>query len=193
MLHRRSLARPTVRRIALASGALLVAGTLSSCGFNNATDQIYVSSAGVSSRQGPVDVLSAVVVSAEDGSGTLIATFSNNSTEEAEQVADIAAGDADTTLKVIGFEPIKLGPSGFVNLADVDGLNEGPAVTGDNIEAGGYVDLVFSFGTAEPVELSVPVVREDDSYEGLDRSAVVIEEEASASPSPEATKSPKKR
>ena len=191
MLHRRSLARPTARRSALAAGVLLVAAPLSACGFNNATDQIYVSSAGVDSRQGPVDVLSAVVVSAEDGSGTFISTFSNNDADLAEQVTGITAGTTDASLKVFGFETITLTPGGFVNLADVAGENDGVVVTGDNVKAGYYVDLVFDFGTADQVKLSVPVVADDNIYEGLDRSGTV-DLTPSESPSPKASKSPKK-
>jgi len=191
MLHRRSLARPTARRIALATGVLLVAAPLSSCGFDNATDQIYVSSAGVDSRLGPVDILSAVVVSAEDGSGTFIATFSNNDAAHADHVTGLTAGTTDPTLKVFGFETIKLTPGGFVNLADVDGENDGVVLTSDRIKAGYYVDLVFDFGRANQVKLSVPVVADDNIYEGLDRSGSV-DLTPTESPSPAATKSPKK-
>ena len=87
------------RSLALAAGSLLLAAQLSACGFNNATDEIYQSSAGVDYRKGPLDVLSAVVVSDQEGSGTFIATFSNNSAEDATTVEGIAAGtEADAGL-----------------------------------------------------------------------------------------------
>jgi len=190
MLHRRSLARPTARRLALATGVLLVAAPLSSCGFDNATDQIYNSSAGVSSRQGPVDVLSAVVVSGQDGSGTFIATFSNNSPDKTEQVTDIGPVAGASGPKVLDFKPISLGRSGFVNLADVGGANEGVVLSGD-IKAGYYVDLTFTFRDADPITLSVPVVADNNIYDGLDRSALALEE-ATSSPSATPSKTPRK-
>ena len=73
------------RSLALAAGSLLLAAQLSACGFSNATDEIYQASAGVDYRKGPLDVLSAVVVSGQEGSGTFIATFSNNSVEERDK------------------------------------------------------------------------------------------------------------
>ena len=66
-------------RLLTATGALvLAASALTSCGFDYATDRVYTPGAGTNDRDGSVDVLGAVVVSAEDGSGTLVASFSND-------------------------------------------------------------------------------------------------------------------
>jgi hypothetical protein len=151
------------RSLALAAGSLLLAAPLSACGFNNATDEIYVASAGVNYREGPLDVLSAVVVSGQEGSGTFIASFSNNSIEEATTVEELSAGAADQTVTVSGFEPVEVPPSGFVNLAD----NPTIEVKGEFF-AGQYVDLNISFDNTDDIEMSVPVVAAENEYEGLD-------------------------
>ena len=71
------------RSLALATGALVLAvPALTSCGFDYATDRIYTQAAGVNDRDATVDVLGAVVVSAEEGSGIFVASFSNNNNEE---------------------------------------------------------------------------------------------------------------
>ena len=69
------------RKIALAlTGAMLAVPALTSCGFNKATDRVYTPAAGVNDQDAMVDVLGAVIVSGQDGSGTFIASFANNLT-----------------------------------------------------------------------------------------------------------------
>ena len=74
---------PLRRTLALATCVLAVcAPVLTSCGFDYATDRIYTPATGVNNREASVDVLGAVIVSAEEGSGIFVASFANNSTEE---------------------------------------------------------------------------------------------------------------
>ena len=165
------------RSLALAAGSLLLAAQLSACGFSNATEEIYQASAGVDYRKGPVDVLSAVIVSGQDGSGTFIASFANNSVKEAAQVEEISAAATEQAVEVVGFEPIDVPPGGLVNLANDPRIR----VQGD-FTAGQYVDLTIAFANADTgdVEMSVPVVAATNQYEGLD---VTTSESASESPS----------
>ena len=75
----RRLSRRNPDRLALSIGALVLAVPgVSACGFNYATDRENTIANGVSNKDGEVDVLNAVIVSSEDGSGTFIATLSNN-------------------------------------------------------------------------------------------------------------------
>ena len=105
--------RRSARLLAAAGALLLAAPVLSSCGFNYATDRPYTPAAGTNDQDGDVDVLGAVVVSAEDGSGTLIATFSNND--------DGRAGDGHRDrrrrrrrrLEIGDFDPIEIPPGGW--------------------------------------------------------------------------------
>jgi len=179
MLHIRSRRRSP----ALAAGVLLLAAPLSACGFNYATDQVYVASAGVNHREGQLDVLSAVVVSGQEGSGTFIASFSNNSVDSSERVVAITPGVDDPSLQVIGSQPISIPPTGFVNLAEDPSI----AVTG-NFEAGGYVSLKVDLEHGDDIEMRVPVVSDIDEYAGLDTSAETLAEASeSAEPSDEAS------
>lgn len=162
------------RSLALAAGLLLLAAPLSACGFHNATDEIYTPSAGVDHREGPLDVLSAVIVSGQEGSGTLIATFSNNSVDEADRVVGISAGVDDPTVKVYGFKPIDVPATAFVNLA-----NDPTIAISGNVAAGGYVALTIDFEKADTIEMNIPVVADRDEYAGLDTSPATI---AAASP-----------
>ena len=166
------------RSLALAAGSLLLAAPLTACGFNNATDEIYVASAGVNFRQGPLDVLSAVVVSDQEGSGTFIASFSNNADDGATRIEELSAGAADPSVQVVGFEPIEVPPAGFVNLA-----NDPTIVVQGEFSAGEYVDLMIAFDNADDIEMSVPVVAAENEYEGLDVSGAGADVSPSESPS----------
>ena len=169
-LDRRTPRRRRARVVAAAlAGAALLTGT-AACGVMDAdTDQVYLSSAGNDHRTGQVDVLAAVVVSAADGSGTFIATFSNNSTDQADTVTEIAPAGVDApNITVEGFAPIAVEPTAYVNLADHP---PGIAVTGEDVVPGGYVTLTFTLEREEQFDMRVPVVAARDFYEGLDTAS----------------------
>jgi hypothetical protein len=151
------------RTLALATCVLAVcAPVLTSCGFDYATDRIYTPAAGVNNRDASVDVLGAVIVSAQDGSGTFIASFANNSTEEPATVETLEGGD-QSQLTAADFSPIEVPAGGLVNLADDGGLE----VTGD-VAAGEFVPVAIQFGSGDRVQLDVPVVTNCGDFEGLD-------------------------
>jgi hypothetical protein len=153
-------------RVLAAAGALALATVLSSCGFDYATDRVYTPGAGVNDRDAMVDVLGAVVVSAQDGSGTLIASFANNDQENTATVSSIAGTGDDSDVKADSFQPIQVDAGQLVNLA-TDG---GVVLTGDAISSGGHVMLEIGFGDGDSVELDVPIVPPCYEYEGLDKS-----------------------
>jgi hypothetical protein len=151
------------RTLALATCVLAVcAPVLTSCGFDYATDRIYTPATGVNNRDASVDVLGAVIVSAEDGSGTFIASFANNSIEEPATVETLEGVD-QSQLTASDFSPIEVPAGGLVNLADEGGLE----VTGD-IAAGEFVPVAIQFGSGDRVQLDVPVVTNCGYFEGLD-------------------------
>lgn len=153
------------RNTALALGALVLAvPALTSCGFNYATDRDYTPATGVNNRDGSVDVLGAVIVSAQDDSGTFIATLSNND-QEATASFEALAGGAGNTIQAESFAPIEISKGGLVNLA-VDG---GIPVTGA-FKAGEFLPVTVSFAGGEQVSLEIPVVADAGYYEGLDSS-----------------------
>ena len=155
-----------LRPLAIAAAVLALAAPLSSCGFDYATERDYTPGSGANNRDGVVDVLSAVVVSGADGSGTFVASLSNNDNAEAQTFTGLSAGDA-ATVEVAEFEPVEIVAGGLVNLA------EPPAeivLTGE-FTAGDVVPLAVDFGNGERVMLNVPVVPDDSGYwEGMDAS-----------------------
>lgn len=159
--------RPSRPRHAAAAAVavLALAASLSSCGFDYATDRYYTPGSGANTREGTVDVLSAVLVSAAEGSGTFVASLSNNDTEGEASFTGISGGaGSDISAE---FDPVDITPGGIVNLADPEA---GIVVTGE-FGPGDSVPLTFDFGDGERVDLNVPVVADDSGYwEGLDAS-----------------------
>jgi hypothetical protein len=147
-------------------GAVVLATTLSSCGFDYATDRVYTPGNGVNDRDAQVDVLNAVIVSAQEGSGTFIASFSNNDAEKSASVESLAGAGDDSNLQVADFDPIEIDPGALVNLATEGGI----PVTGE-LEAGNFVTVTVTFGNGQTATLDVPAVNDCGPYEGLDTSA----------------------
>ena len=155
-----------LRPLATAAAVLALAVPLSSCGFDYATDRDYTPGSGANNRDGVVDVLSAVVVSGAEGSGTFVASLSNGD-QKKEQTLTAVSGDDGEAITAAEFEPIPIEPGGIVNLAEPAA---GIVLTGD-FAAGDVVPLSVDFGDGERVTLNVPVVPDDTGYwEGMDAS-----------------------
>jgi hypothetical protein len=158
-------------RVLAAAGALTLATVLSSCGFDYATDRTYTPGASTNDRDALVDVLGAVVVSGQEGSGTFIASFANNDTEQSGSVESLTAETLSSedeeiaALEVDEFEPIEVPAHGLVNLAEDGGI----VITGE-LTAGDFVNLTIGFGDGSTTELEVPVMPNCDEYAGLDES-----------------------
>lgn len=158
--------RPPAARLLAAGGALALATVLSSCGFNYATDRIYTPAEGVNDRSTDIDVLGAVIVSGQEGSGTFIATFANNVQDESSTVDSLTGAGDDDALEVDDFETIEVRPGDMVNLADDGGI----VVRGD-FGPGDFVRVLITFGDGETAEMDVPATPPCDEFEGLDTSA----------------------
>ena len=155
-----------LRPLATAAAVLALAVPLSSCGFDYATDRDYTPAGGANNRDGVVDVLSAVVVSAAEGSGTFVASLSNNDAADEKTLTGVS-GDEGTTITAAEFEPIAIDAGGLVNLAEPAA---GIVLTGE-FEAGDVLPLTVDFGNGERITLNVPVVADDTGYwEGMDAS-----------------------
>jgi hypothetical protein len=164
------------RKLALSVVAIVLAVPgVSACGFNYATDKANTIANGTTNKDGDVDVLNALIVSGESGSGTFIASLSNNDTTQAISLESLSFG-SNSTVQVAGFSPIEVPPHGLVNLANGEGIK----VAGE-FEAGQFVSLTLGFDNGDSVEMDVPVVTEDDEYDGLDNGT--------GEPSPAATES----
>lgn len=152
----------TSARLLSTVGALTLAATLTSCGFDYATDRVYTPSAGINDRDASVDVLNAVIVSDHEGEGAFIASFANNSNAaDAEVSVEALAGSGDSTLTA-DVTPVEVGPGQLVNLATEGGI----PVTGD-FGPGDAVTVTIEFDNGESTEMSVPVVPPCNEFEGL--------------------------
>ena len=157
-----------LRSLATAAAVIALAAPLTSCGFDYATERDYTPAGGANNREGVVDLLSAVVVSGAEGSGTFVASLANNDTEEQSLTAISGVSGSDgATIEAAGFEPVTIPGDGLVNLA------EPPAdivLTGD-FAAGDFIPLSFDFDNGERISFNVPVVADDFGYwEGMDAS-----------------------
>ena len=152
------------RSLALVSGALLLTAPLTSCGFDPATDRVNTITPGTSDRDGTVDVLNAVIVSAEEGSGVLVTTLVNNDNEEGASLDGVTADDPEA-VQVGEFSAISIDPNGMVNLAAED--QEGIPVEGE-LAAGDVVPLTLQLSDGQVVQLDVPVVWNCEEFAGID-------------------------
>jgi len=152
------------RSLALVSGALLLTAPLAACGFDPATDRVNTITPGTSDRDGSVDVLNAVIVSAEEGSGVFVTTLVNNDIDEEASLESVAADDAEA-VQVGEFSSISIDPNGLVNLAAED--QGGIPVQGE-LAAGEYVPMTLQLSGGQVVQLEVPVVWNCEEFAGID-------------------------
>ena len=152
----------STRRAAIA--ALALAPVLAACGFNAPTDQVYQAAEGVNDRDGQVDVLNALIVSGEDGSGTLAANLVNNDTTTADQLTGVTGTGVTVPASVFSgpgaAKAFAIPAGGALNLA-TDGRI---TVEGTGVTAGAFVRLTLTFANGESSSLRVPVVRNDGDY-----------------------------
>ena len=166
------------RKLAVCIGALVLAlPGVSACGFNYATDKENNIVNGTNDKDGVVDVLNALIVSGEAGSGTFVASLSNNDTTKPISLESLDFGSS-STVQVAGFSPIEVPAHGLVNLADGQGIK----VSGD-FKAGDFINATLSFDNGDTTQLDVHVVNADDEYTGLDNGTGVPSPAATASAS----------
>ncbi len=152
------------RTLRYAIGALLLAApVLTSCGFDYATDRVNDITAGHTNRDTDVDVLNALIVAGQPGSGTLIGMLVNNNdgADDDIELTSVTSGPDDTEAQ---FEPLTVPAGGSAQLQDAGIRIEG------TFEAGNVYDVTLTFGDGGEVEveLPVPVVTECGQYEGFD-------------------------
>lgn len=168
------------KRLAV-TGALvaLALPALTACSsFDYATDRPNEITHGGSTLDGAIRINAARIVTAQEGSGVLVGTFSLDPAinpavagKALPSVTSIAtAADAEETVTPESFTPIELPKSGIINLADP--ANGGVAVTGD-FKPGDSIPMTFTFSEGEEKTISVPVVTQCGPY--ADVVAVVDE------------------
>lgn len=142
---------------------------LAACGpnFGAQTDQVYVPGVGVNERDGQVDVLHALIVAAEDGSGRLIAGLSNGSEEEVALIG--VTGDGNDVQFGTDGGDAAVPPGGFLQLADDDAALV--SATGSDVVVGEFVALTMTFSNGEEVDLEVPVVIPGEDFADVELPA----------------------
>lgn len=142
---------------------LLLAASLSACGFHYPTDRVNTISAGENNRTSSVDALGMRVLTSTPGEGRLIGAFSNESTTSAATVTKVAVGDGATT--VASFKPIKLLDGGAYNLSE---HADNPITLTGDFEPGQVlmgVQITFTRdGQSDTISMNVPVVKNCHQY-----------------------------
>ena len=169
----------TLRRT-IAAGAVLLVPLLASCGFDRPTDKVYNPGVGVNDRSGQVNVLHALIVSGEEGSGTVVASLVNSNGTQDDALTRIAGSGEDSSVSVTMNGPVDIPADGAAQLAE-----EGIAAEGQSVKPGTFVELTFSFERGENVTLQVPVVANRGDF-------AEVPLPGSSSPSEEASPSGKK-
>jgi hypothetical protein len=168
--------------------ALFVAPALTACASTNfgaQTDKVYTPADGVTNRDGQVDVLNALIVSEDPGSGRLIAGLSNNNTTTDDELTGVAgAGNSQGLTVSLAGGDTTIPAGGFLQLADNDAANV--QVQGDPSElyAGTFARVTFSFKNADAVTVNVPVLAPGENYRDVQLTP-------SPAPSPSASESGK--
>jgi hypothetical protein len=165
-----------VRRTA---AALVIVGApvITGCGanFNAQTNEPYQPAEGVSSRDGDVYALNTLVVSDDQGNGTIVSALVNqqDAADELESVTAVDSADKPITAEPLA-QPIMLAaatsddqsvpsPGQSVQVGTDGALR----LTGDNIVAGAFVTLTFTFKVGSPVTVEVPVVDQGTVYSDI--------------------------
>lgn len=185
--HRSS--RRLRRQLTVAVATLGLAGVLSSCGFDYATNRPNEIANAGQNIEGEVHVMGARIVSPAEGAGTFIATL----TTDAQ--ADPATFESLTGERITAgeFQPIEIDTHGMVNLA-TDG---GVPVTGE-FAAGDAFTVTLGFTNGEELDVTAVVVAQCHEYEDVEPQAAPTptraprggDDEASAEASAEPTGEP---
>lgn len=144
---------PTPRRVAIA--ALLLAPLLTACGFSAQTDQVYQAAVGTNYRSGEVDILNALIVSGQDGSGTFAGTLANKNTTEDDRLDSVTGSGIVAARRTVDV------PAGGVALLADSGVI---TLQGDAIKPGAFVTLTFAFHNGDTTTFAVPVVEAAGDY-----------------------------
>jgi copper(I)-binding protein len=156
--------RGAVRRsLARACAAVALLGVVG-CGsnFDAQTQQPYQPAVGISDRSGQVYSINTLIVTDGQGNGTVVAALINQSDAEDTLQSVTAVDDQGGGMSV---QPL---PEGGISLPArnlVQLATDGSVrLESDNLEAGRFVTLTFTFANAAPVKVDVPVVEQTSTY-----------------------------
>jgi hypothetical protein len=156
----RSSSRIRTPRLA-ATLALATLPVLVGCGasFNARTNIPYQPAQGITDRSGDVYLVDTLVVTDEEGNGTVVARLVNEQADpdELESITAVDSTGKQITAEPLS-EPVALGVPPEPNQSVQVGYDGLLRLTGDNLVAGEFVTITFTFGSAAPVTVEVPVL-----------------------------------
>lgn len=146
--------------IVLAALLLLSSG----CGsnFNAQSQQQYQPAVGVSDRTSGVYAINTLVVTNDNGDGTVVSALINQAKHDDTLAKVTAVDNLGAALKVAPLPASGLSlPAGqAVQLADSGAVR----LSGSSPKAGTFITLTFTFAQAAPVAVQVPVVINSSTY-----------------------------
>jgi hypothetical protein len=155
-----------LRRLQLLAFVAALCLTVTGCngvGFNEQTNKFYQGAAGITNRDGEVYVLNALVVTDGKGNGTMVGTLLNQ-TSTADSLQGVTATDSNgkaLTTKLAS--PVPLGREQAVKLE----TNASVRLTGQGLVAGYYIHVTFTFATAAPLSMTIPVLPQGTEYSSV--------------------------
>lgn len=183
MHHRRPKA------VAAPVAGLLLAASLSACGFHYPTDRVNTISAGENNRTTTVNALGMRVLSSTPGEGRLIGALSNESTTSTATVTKVEVAGGGTTVEQ--FTPIKLRDSGAYSLS---AHADNPITLSGDFEPGQVLmGLQITFtraGQPNTITMNVPVVKNCHQYTAVPTPTPSASGKAGKTGAPSATATP---
>lgn len=148
--------RHTLRLAAL--GVLVSAPLLASCGFDEATNRINQLAPAVTVHADQVTLSNVIVVSEEEGSGTLHGLLASRNAEDTITLTGVEGEDVTVTEA-----EVELAPFGRGQLEE-----SGFRVDGESVAPGRVLPMTFVFDDGSEVVVDTIVKRACGQYTGLD-------------------------
>jgi hypothetical protein len=149
--------------LAFVAALCLTVTGCSGVGFNEQTNKFYQGAAGITNRDGEVYALNALVVTDGKGNGTMVGTLLNVMST-ADSLQGVTATDSNgkaLTTKLAS--PVPLASEQAVKLE----TNASVRLTGKGMVAGYYIHVTFTFATAAPLSMSIPVLPQGTEYSSV--------------------------
>jgi hypothetical protein len=132
-------------------------------GFNEQTNKFYQGAAGITNRDGEVYALNVLVVTDGKGNGTMVGTLLNTMST-ADSLQGVTATDSNgKAIPTKLASPVPLAPEQAVKLQ----TNASVRLTGKGLVAGYYIHVTFTFTTAAPLSMSIPVLLQGTEYSSV--------------------------
>ncbi len=138
-------------------GCLLAVGA---CGtnFSAQTNQVYQPAAGADAYTDDLKLLNVLAVDNADGTATLSASVTNRTTTD-DSITDVTGTDDEgNAVDVELVEPIDVPAHELVKTGEEAQI----IISSDDVQAGYYVTLDFTFENSSPTSVDVPVVTRDE-------------------------------